>query len=79
MGHYASQRVSPKKCLAEFRVRDEAGLPPVGEQLGAGWFVEGQFVDAKSKGKGKGFAGVGFFFIAAGWCVEVCSDGLMIV
>ncbi|KAI9794820.1 MAG: 54S ribosomal protein L9, mitochondrial [Peltula sp. TS41687] len=57
LGHYERQGVSPKKWVVEFRVRDETGLKKVGEELRAGWLREGQFVDAKSLAKGKGFAG----------------------
>lgn len=58
LGHFASQGLSPKRHLFEFRVKDEAGLLPVGESIYANWFQEGQFVDARSNTKGKGFAGV---------------------
>ena len=58
LGHFAAQAVSPKRFMAEFRVKDQQGLVSVGKELGAAWFVEGQFVDAKAPGKGKGFAGV---------------------
>ncbi|MCJ1308374.1 54S ribosomal protein L9, mitochondrial [Agyrium rufum] len=57
LGHFASQMVSPKRHVAEFKVRDEAGLMPVGSVLGPAWFQEGQFVDARADCKGKGFAG----------------------
>lgn len=58
LGHYSGQGVSPKRHVFEFRVKDESGLLPVGEILHADWFQEGQFVDARSNTKGKGFAGV---------------------
>lgn len=58
LGHYAQNAVSPKKHLVEFRVRDERGLHGIGELIGAGWFQEGQFVDAKANCRGMGFAGV---------------------
>ncbi|KAI9804028.1 MAG: 54S ribosomal protein L9, mitochondrial [Piccolia ochrophora] len=57
LGHFAIQGVSPKRFMSEFRVKDESGLAEVGKVLGAGWFVEGQFVDARANCKGKGFAG----------------------
>ena len=57
LGHYEQNGVSPKRHLVEFRVRDEKGLLGVGEMVGAGWFQEGQFVDARADSKGKGFAG----------------------
>jgi large subunit ribosomal protein L3 len=58
LGHYATNKVSPKKELVEFRVRGSEGLPPVGIELKASWFVVGQYVDAKSQNRGMGFAGV---------------------
>ncbi|KAI9849335.1 MAG: 54S ribosomal protein L9, mitochondrial [Sclerophora amabilis] len=57
LGHFSVQGVSPKRWMAEFRVKDEDGLLGVGELIGAGWFREGQFVDARANCKGKGFAG----------------------
>lgn len=48
----------PKRDIREFRVRTEEGLLPVGRTIDAEWFQVGQFVDAKSNNKGKGFAGV---------------------
>lgn len=58
LGHFAKAEVSPKRWLAEFRVKDEAGLDTkVGEEIKAGWFKEGQFVDARSTSRGMGFAG----------------------
>lgn len=50
--------VSPKKHIAEFRVRDEAGLIDVGTEIRADYFAVGQLVDVKAVTKGKGFAGV---------------------
>ena len=58
LGHYAQNTVSPKRHLVEFRVRDERGLLGIGEVIGAGWFQEGQFIDAKANCRGMGFAGV---------------------
>ena len=57
LGHYAEGGVSPKRHLVEFKVRDEKGLLSVGEMIGAGWFQEGQFVDARANSRGMGFAG----------------------
>ncbi|KAI1495563.1 translation protein [Biscogniauxia marginata] len=57
LGHFESSGVAPKRHLAEFRVRDEAGLLPVGVQLEPDWFKVGQFVDARSYSRGMGFAG----------------------
>ncbi|KAL2833643.1 translation protein [Aspergillus pseudoustus] len=58
LGHFAGQGVSPKRHVYEFRVKDESGLLPIGNIVNADWFQEGQFVDARSNTKGKGFAGV---------------------
>ena len=57
LGHYAVNGVSPKRHLVEFKVRDEKGLLNIGEMVGAGWFHEGQFVDARAESRGMGFAG----------------------
>lgn len=57
LGHYAENGVSPKRHLVEFKVRDEKGLLGIGEMVGAGWFQEGQFVDARANSRGMGFAG----------------------
>ncbi|MCJ1458877.1 54S ribosomal protein L9, mitochondrial [Mycoblastus sanguinarius] len=57
LGHYAEHGVSPKRHLVEFKVRDERGLLGIGEMIGAGWFHEGQYVDAKANSRGMGFAG----------------------
>ena len=58
LGHYAQNAVSPKRHLVEFRVRDERGLLDIGSIIGAGWFQEGRFIDAKANCRGMGFAGV---------------------
>lgn len=58
LGHFSVNGVSPKRHIFEFRVKDEAGLIPVGQSIEAAWFQEGQFIDARSNTKGKGFAGV---------------------
>lgn len=58
LGHFSVNGVSPKRHVHEFRVKDESGLLPVGEIIGADWFQEGQFVDARSNTRGMGFAGV---------------------
>ena len=57
LGHYAENGVSPKRHMVEFKVKDEQGLLDVGEIIGAGWFQQGQFVDAKANSRGMGFAG----------------------
>jgi len=58
LGHFSANGVSPKRHIFEFRVKDESGLLPVGQSIQASWFQEGQYVDARSNTKGKGFAGV---------------------
>lgn len=57
LGHYAVNQVSPKRHLVEFKVRDETGLLGIGQTITPSWFQEGQFVDAKAKCRGMGFAG----------------------
>ncbi|KAK9472422.1 mitochondrial 54S ribosomal protein uL3m [Dipodascopsis tothii] len=57
-GHFARAEVAPKRQVGEFRVRDESGLLPLGQELRADHFAEGQFVDVRGISKGKGFAGV---------------------
>lgn len=57
LGHFSEQGVSPKRYQREFRVRGPQGLLPVGSEIRANWFIEGQFVDTRSNCKGKGFAG----------------------
>lgn len=57
LGHYAENGVSPKRHLVEFKVRDENGLLNIGEMVGAGWFQEGQFIDARAISRGMGFTG----------------------
>ncbi|PYH41804.1 mitochondrial 54S ribosomal protein uL3m [Aspergillus saccharolyticus JOP 1030-1] len=58
LGHFSANGVSPKRHVYEFRVKDESGLLPVGQAVNADWFKVGQYVDARSNSKGKGFAGV---------------------
>ena len=41
----------------EFPVKDQSGLLGIGTMIGASWFQEGQYVDARANCKGKGFAG----------------------
>ena len=61
LGHFAAAGVSPKRWVHEFKVRDKAGLGVrVGEEVKAGWFNIGQFVDVRGVSRGMGFAGVSF-------------------
>jgi large subunit ribosomal protein L3 len=53
-GHFAKTKVEPKAKLVEFRA---GNLPPVGAELTADHFVEGQKVDVSGVTIGKGFAG----------------------
>ena len=55
-GHFAKARVEPKRKVAEFRVAEE-NLIPVGEEIIASHYFEGQFVDVSGTSVGKGFAG----------------------
>ena len=57
LGYYEAKGISPKRHLAEFKVRGEEGLLPVGVRLDPDWFRVGQFVDARSVSRGMGFAG----------------------
>ncbi|KAL2160051.1 hypothetical protein VTH06DRAFT_1706 [Thermothelomyces fergusii] len=57
LGYFEAKGMAPKAVLAEFRVRDESGLLPVGVQLLPDWFQVGQRVDVRGLSKGKGFAG----------------------
>lgn len=57
LGYYEAKGIAPKEVLAEFRVRDERGLLPVGVQLLPDWFHIGQRVDVRSNSRGQGFAG----------------------
>lgn len=56
-GHFAAASVEPKRKVAEFRV-DPDNLIPVGEEIIADHYAEGQFVDVSGTSIGKGFAGV---------------------
>lgn len=57
LGVYEQVQIPVKEEIVEFMVKDESGLPPIGTILKPSWFREGDFVDAKSDCKGKGFAG----------------------
>jgi len=56
-GHYAANGVPLKRHVAEFRVKNEAGLPEVGRIITADLFQEGQFVDTRATTRGMGFTG----------------------
>ncbi|UDL95599.1 MULTISPECIES: 50S ribosomal protein L3 [Lichenihabitans] len=53
---FAIANVEPKMKLAEFRVSADQVIP-VGAEITADHFVEGQFVDVTGTSMGKGFAG----------------------
>ena len=55
-GYFAKANVEPKRRLAEFRVTEDSVIP-VGAEITADHFVEGQFVDVCGISIGKGFAG----------------------
>ena len=56
-GHFAVNGVPLSRHLAEFRVKTEEGLPPVGSAITADLFIEGQFIDARANRRGMGFEG----------------------
>ena len=55
-GYFGKANVEPRRKLAEFRVTEDA-LIPVGAEITADHFIEGQFVDVCGISIGKGFAG----------------------
>lgn len=57
LGYYEAKGIAPKAELAEFKVRDQEGLLPVGAQLLPDWFQLGQHVDVRARSRGMGFAG----------------------
>jgi large subunit ribosomal protein L3 len=57
LGHFAGAGISPKRYLAEFRVKDASGLLPVGTTIDPSFFIEGQFIDARANCRGMGFEG----------------------
>lgn len=71
-GHFAKYEVPLKRHLAEFRVKNEEGLPEVGSIIGADLFQEGQFIDARGTSHGKGFAGG---MKRWGWAGQPASHG----
>lgn len=73
LGHFAENGISPKRHLVEFKVRDKNGLLDVGTMIGAGWFQEGQYVDARANCRGMGFAGG---MKRHGWSGQGASHGI---
>jgi large subunit ribosomal protein L3 len=58
MGEFSERGIPPKRTQREFRVKGVEGLIPVGTEIKPSYFQVGQFVDARSTTKGKGFQGV---------------------
>ncbi|KAK9462557.1 mitochondrial 54S ribosomal protein uL3m [Lipomyces oligophaga] len=58
LGHLARKGIPPKAKLTEFLVKNEDGLLPIGTEIRASHFKEGQYVDIWGTSKGKGFSGV---------------------
>ena len=56
LGHFKKNKIPPQKNIKEFRVEDTANLE-VGQKFEATHFEEGEFVNVRSRSKGKGFAG----------------------
>ncbi len=57
IGQFKKADVEPRKYLKEFRI-DDVNSYSVGDTIGADVFKLGDFVDASSISKGRGFAGV---------------------
>ena len=55
-GHYAKNKIEPKKKVVEFRVEAE-NLAEMGAEFSVNHFIVGQKVDVCATSKGKGFAG----------------------
>ena len=55
-GHYARLQIAPKRKVAEFRVTEDALLPPQ-TILDVRHFVPGQYVNVQGVTQGKGFQG----------------------
>lgn len=76
LGHFAQAGVSPKRHLAEFKVKDGSGLGlSVGESVGANWFAPGQWVDVRGISRGMGFAGVSQLAQVYGEATELLGIG----
>lgn len=56
-GHFAAASIEPKARLAEFRVSPDNMLE-VGDEIIAGHYLPGQFIDVTGTSVGKGFQGV---------------------
>jgi large subunit ribosomal protein L3 len=57
-GHYAKAGVEAGRGLWEFRLEENDPEYAVGAEIGVQIFQEGQYVDARARSIGKGFAGV---------------------
>jgi large subunit ribosomal protein L3 len=58
MAEFSARGIPPKRHQSEFRVAGPEGLIPVGTEIKPSYFAVGQFLDARSTTKGKGFQGV---------------------
>lgn len=58
LGHFSRAQVAPKRDVQEFQLRGKEGLLPLGAEIKPSHLIVGQFVDIRSKTKGKGFQGV---------------------
>jgi large subunit ribosomal protein L3 len=56
-GHFAKASVEPRSAIVESRV-EASDQFQVGQEVGASFFAEGDFVDIQGISKGKGFQGV---------------------
>lgn len=57
-GHLEKAKVSPHKCLKEFKLDEEEEDPKVGDVVDVGIFEGVDFVSISGVSKGRGFAGV---------------------
>jgi large subunit ribosomal protein L3 len=55
-GHFATAKVEPKRRVVEFRVSPD-NMVDVGQEIIAGHYLPGQYVDVTGTTVGKGFAG----------------------
>jgi len=57
LGQYKKNNIEPTAMLKEFRFKNIADYK-VGDEIKADFFVEGEKIKVRAKGKGKGFQGV---------------------
>ena len=59
LGRFKAANVSPRRFVREFRVTEKTlGAHPVGAEVAASIFEEGELIDVAGTSKGKGFQGV---------------------